>query len=163
MAEAGRSVVGGWPAPATLDVTAALLGFDPPALRGAGRPGGTPRWLDVQGRPQPFDQALFGDRPVAELAARVVDDYPEFVPEAVDDALALGVGERRGREQVEAEFDPRGGPVGVLPAGPTRCAEEHLQLSPRDVHAASHHEHVGGIGHTTESTKTAAIGWPRHR
>ena len=77
---------------------AALLVGDP-ALPSMPRVGlvGAPRRVDVQRLAQAFDEALLGERPVAGLAALVVDDDPDLRPEAVDHALALHRTEGRRR------------------------------------------------------------------
>ena len=63
---------------------------------------GAPWRVDVERLAQAFHEALLGERPVARLAAFVVDDDPDLRPEAVDDALALHrtEGRRRSRDRV---------------------------------------------------------------
>lgn len=121
-----------WLAAGLLQLAAALFARDASLLRRAGRLGRAARRVDVQRLAQPIDETLFGQCPVAQLAAFVVDDHSDLRTEALDHALALHRSERRRCLGVEAQLDARVRTIGVLTTGPTRGRVRHNQLVARD-------------------------------
>ena len=90
-----------------LQLAAALLAFDSALLRCARRLRRAPWLLHAQRFAQALDEAIFGERAIAGLAAFVVDDHPDLWSEAIDDALSLHRPEGGRRLEIEPEFDPR--------------------------------------------------------